>query len=101
MVTCEVTFDGIMPCTTPVSECAGEKELGECIFMEEEQKDADYCDPKLTPLAAPIEPTSTMSVDGPSTSTSLALFKLLAQPRGEQAQAEEEDISRREALRHF
>ena len=41
METCEVTFDETMPCTTSVFECVGEQEIGESIFVEEEQEDAD------------------------------------------------------------
>ena len=52
--TCEVTFDETMPCTTPVFGCAGEQELGESIFMEEEQEDADWDDPEPFPPAAPV-----------------------------------------------
>ena len=39
--TCEVIFDEIMPCSTPVFDCAGDQEIGESIFVEEEQEDAD------------------------------------------------------------
>jgi hypothetical protein len=39
--TCEVTFDETMPCSTPVFECACDQKIGESIFMEEEQDDAD------------------------------------------------------------
>ena len=53
METCEVTFDETIPCATFVFERAGEDELGESIFVEEEQEDVDWGDPELTPLAAP------------------------------------------------
>jgi hypothetical protein len=39
--TCEVTFDETMPCSAPVFECAGDQKIGESIFVEEEQDDAD------------------------------------------------------------
>jgi len=45
METRKVTFDETMPCTTLVFECAGEDELGESIFVEEEQEDANWGDP--------------------------------------------------------
>ena len=38
METCEVTFDETIPCATFVFERAGEDELGEIIFVEEEQE---------------------------------------------------------------
>ena len=41
METYEITFDETMPCTTSIFECAGEQEIGESIFVEEEQEDAD------------------------------------------------------------
>jgi hypothetical protein len=44
-----------MPCSTPVFECAGDQEIGESIFVEEEQEDADWGDPELTPSVAPLE----------------------------------------------
>ena len=38
--TCEVTFDETMPCSTPIFDCVGDQEIGESIFVEE-QEDAD------------------------------------------------------------
>jgi hypothetical protein len=38
--TCEVTFNETMPCSSPILECAGDSEIGESIFAEE-QEDAD------------------------------------------------------------
>ena len=37
--TCEVTFDETMPCS-PVFECAGDQEIGESIFVEDDAEDA-------------------------------------------------------------
>ena len=69
--TCEVTFDETMPCSTPIFDYAGDQEIGESIFVEEEQEDADWGDPELTPPAAPLEPTTTTLAHGldPSSST--------------------------------
>jgi hypothetical protein len=53
--TCGVTFDETMPCSTPVFECASDQEIGESIFVEEEQEDDDWGDPEPTPPAAPLE----------------------------------------------
>ena len=68
--TYEVTFDETIPCATPIFERVGEDELGESIFVEEEQEDADWGDPKPTPPSAPLEPTMTTSAHGPDPSTS-------------------------------
>jgi hypothetical protein len=68
--TYEVTFDETIPCSIPVFECASEQEFGESIFVEEEQEDSDWGDPKSTPLAAPIELAMTTSVHNPDPSTS-------------------------------
>ena len=79
METYEVTFDETMPCTTSVFECAGEQEIGESIFVEEEQEDTDWGDLELTPLIAPIDLASTTSAHSPdpSTSTTWGPFKQL------------------------
>ena len=108
METCEVTFDETIPCATPVFERAGEDELGESIFVEEEQEDADWGDPEPTPLAAPLEPTMTTLAHGPdpSTSTTWGLFEQLPQPvpaapKEAPAAVEGEATSSREAPRHI
>ena len=82
METCGVTFDETMPCTAPIFESAGEDELGESIFVEEEQEDANWGDPELTPMATPLEPAVTTSAHGPnpSTSTSWRPVQKLPQP---------------------
>ena len=70
METCEVTFDETMPCTTFVFECAGEQEIGESIFVEEEQEDTNWGDLELTPPIALIDLASTTSAHNPNPSTS-------------------------------
>ena len=71
METCEVTFDETMPSSVSVLERAGDEEMGDSIFVEDDD-DADWDDPKPSQPAAPIEPASTTSAHGlePSTSTS-------------------------------
>jgi hypothetical protein len=39
--TCEVTFDETMPCSIPVFESAGDQEIGESIFVEDNEEDVD------------------------------------------------------------
>jgi O-phosphoseryl-tRNA(Cys) synthetase len=39
--TCEVTFDETMPCSVPIFESAGDQEIGESIFVEENEEDAN------------------------------------------------------------
>jgi hypothetical protein len=63
--TCEVTFDETMPCSTLVFDCAGDQEIGESIFVEEEQEDDDWGDLEPTPSVAPLEPATSTSAHGP------------------------------------
>jgi hypothetical protein len=65
METCEVTFDETMACSTPVFDCTGDQEIGESTFVEQEQEDDDWGDPKPTPLTAPLEPVMSTSAHGP------------------------------------
>jgi hypothetical protein len=50
--------------------------------VEEEQEDADWGDTDLTPLAAPLEPTTSTSAHGPdpSSSTTWGLCEQPPQP---------------------
>ena len=41
METCEVTFDETMPCSSHVFECAGDQEIGENFFVEEDEEGVD------------------------------------------------------------
>jgi hypothetical protein len=68
--TCEVTFDETMPCSAPVFERAGDQEIGESIFIEEDEEHANWCDPEPTPLAAPLEFATTTSAHSPNPSSS-------------------------------
>jgi hypothetical protein len=70
METCEVTFDETAPCPSPVFEPIGPDQMGQTIFVEEEHDDADWGDPELTPLAAPVNPASTTTADGPNPTSS-------------------------------
>jgi hypothetical protein len=64
--TCEVTFDETQPRSQLVFECAGDDELGEEIFQEEEHEDGDDEDGGVVPAAEHVPTTSTMVMDGPS-----------------------------------
>jgi hypothetical protein len=50
--TCKVTFDKTMPCSSPIFECIGDREIGESIFVEEDEEGTNWGDLKPTPLAA-------------------------------------------------
>jgi hypothetical protein len=64
--TCEVTFDETQPRSQLVFECAGDDELGEEIFQEEEHVQGDDEDGGVV-LAAEHEPTTSPTVmNGPS-----------------------------------
>jgi hypothetical protein len=60
-----------MPCSVPVFESAGDKEIGESIFIEENEEDADWGDVEPTSSATPVESAMTTSAHGldPSSST--------------------------------
>jgi hypothetical protein len=64
--TCEETFDKTQPCSQLVFECAGDEELGEEIFQEEEHELGDDEDGGEVPTAEHVHTTSTTVVDGPS-----------------------------------
>ena len=102
--TYEVTFDETMPCSTPLFDCAGDQEIGESIFVEEEQEDANWGDPELTPPTAPLEPTMSTLAHNPDSSSSTTLGPLeqppqptLATPKEALAVVEGEATSLREA----
>jgi hypothetical protein len=70
METCEVTFDATAPCPSPIFEPAGPHQMGQTIFVKEEHATTDLGDLEPTPPAAPVEPASTTSADGPDPTTS-------------------------------
>jgi hypothetical protein len=93
METCEVTFDETQPCSQLVFECAGDDELGEEIFQEEEHEHGDDEDGGVVPLAKHVPTTSMMIEDGPSPTSTMT-----NQVQGEAA-IEGEVASRREPPR--
>jgi hypothetical protein len=66
METCEVTFDETQPRSQLVFECAGDDELGEEIFKEEEHEHGDEEDGGVVPATEHVPTTSTTVMDGPS-----------------------------------
>jgi hypothetical protein len=71
METCEVTFDETMPCSSPIFECAGDREIGESTFVEEDEEGADWGDLEPTPPAAPLESVMTTSAHDLDPSSSM------------------------------
>jgi hypothetical protein len=67
--TCEVTFDEIQPRSQLVFGCAGDDELGEEIFQEEEHEHGDDEDGGVVSVAKHVATTSTTAVDSPSPTT--------------------------------
>jgi hypothetical protein len=68
--TYEVTFDETMPCFVPIFECAGDQEISESIFVEENEEDADWGDAKPTSSATLVKSATTTLVHGPDPSSS-------------------------------
>jgi hypothetical protein len=88
--TCEVTFDETQPRSQLVFECAGDDELGEEIFQEEEHEHRDGEDGGEVPATEHVPTTSTTVMDVPSLTPTTT-----NQDRGE-ATIEGEVASRRE-----
>jgi hypothetical protein len=64
--TCEVTFNQTQPSSQLVIECAGDDELDEEIFQEEEHEHGDDEDGGVVPAAEHVPTTSTAVMDGTS-----------------------------------
>jgi hypothetical protein len=65
--TCEVTFDETQPRSQLVFQCAGDDDLGEEIFQEEEEHEhRDDEDGGVVPTAEHVPTISTTVMDGPS-----------------------------------
>jgi hypothetical protein len=97
-----------MPCSVPVFKSAGDQEIGESIFVEENEEDADWGDAEPISSVVPVESTTTTSAHGPepSSSTTWGPHELPPQPTPaapEKALAvvEGEATSLREAPRHI
>jgi hypothetical protein len=106
--TYEVTFDETMPYSAPVFESAGDKEIGESIFVEENEEDADLGDVEPISLATPVESATTTSAHGPDPSSSTTWGPCesspqlaLAVPEEALAAIEGEATSSREVPQHI
>jgi hypothetical protein len=66
METCEVTFDETQPRNQLVFDCAGDDELGEEIFHEEEHEHGDDEDGGVVPATEHVPTTLTTVMDDPS-----------------------------------
>jgi len=98
METCEVTFDETIPCSSSAFECAGDDDLGQSIF-EEEQPDDEDDEEFQAPCGDRVPSTSTTTTtldDGPSATPSSSRAPDRVQV---EADVEGEAISRREAPR--
>jgi hypothetical protein len=61
METCKVTFDETQPCSSSVSECAGNDEIGEKIFDDEEDDAGEVDGDHGEAPATHVPTTSTMT----------------------------------------
>jgi hypothetical protein len=91
--TCEVTFVETQPHSHLVFECAGDDELGEEIFQEDEHEHGDDEDGGVVPAAEHVPTTLTMVMNDPSPTPTTT-----NQDQGE-ATVEREVASRREPPR--
>jgi hypothetical protein len=91
--TCEVTFDEAQPHSQLVFECAGDDEIGEVIFHEEEHEHGDDEDGGVVPAAEHIPTTSMTIEDRPSPTPTMT------NPDRGEAAVEGEVASRREPPR--
>jgi hypothetical protein len=64
--TCKVTFNDTQPRSQLVFECAGDDELGEVTFQEEEHEHGDDDDGGVVPAVEHVHTTSTTVMNGPS-----------------------------------
>jgi hypothetical protein len=70
---CDVTFDETAPCPCDVFECAGDKEMEESIFIDEELHgfSGDEDDPLYPSTSSPdLVPTTTLEAEAPQATTS-------------------------------
>jgi hypothetical protein len=98
----------MMSCSIPVFESAGDQEIGESIFVEENKEDADWGDAEPISLAALVKSVITTSAHSPDPSSSTTWGPhepppqpTPAAPKEAPAAVEGEATSSREAPRHI
>jgi hypothetical protein len=70
---CELRFDETAPCPRGVFECAGDKEMEDIIFVDEELQgfNCDGDEPQLSSTSSPeLVPASTLEAESPPATTS-------------------------------
>jgi hypothetical protein len=97
-----------MPCSVSFFESTGDQEIGESIFIEENEEDADWGDAEPISLAVPVESATTTSAHRPDSSSSTTWGPheppsqpTPAAPEEAPAAVEGEATSSREAPRHI
>jgi hypothetical protein len=83
---CDVTFNETAPCPRDIFECAGDKEMEESIFIDEELQSFDYDeDESLLPSTSSPElvPTSTLEAEAPRATTSSTVAVEASRVEGE------------------
>jgi hypothetical protein len=97
-----------MPCFVPIFESAGDQEIGESIFVEENEVYANWGDVEPTSSAAPVKFVMTTLAHGPDPSSSTTWGSHEPPPQPTPAALEEalavvegEATSSREAPQHI
>jgi hypothetical protein len=83
---CDVTFDETAPCPHGVFECAGDKEMEECIFVDEglQGDDGDEDEPLLPSTLSPEPvPASTLEAEAHQATTSSTVAVEASRVEGE------------------
>jgi hypothetical protein len=83
---CDVTFDETTPCPHGVFECAGDKEMEECIFVDEglQGDDGDEDEPLLPSTLSPEPvPASTLEAEAHQATTSSTVAVEASRVEGE------------------
>jgi hypothetical protein len=82
----DVTFDETAPCPHNIFECAGDKEMEESIFVDEELQgvDSDEDEPLLPSTSSPeLVPTSIIEAEAPQATTSFTAAVEASRVEGE------------------
>jgi hypothetical protein len=83
---CDVTFDETDACPHDIFECAGDKEMEESIFVDEELQDfnGDKKEPLLPSISSPeLVPASTLEAEAPQATTSSTTVMEASRVEGE------------------